>query len=278
MKIIRNLKIEAKEQDILADLFLKKSHRKELLIFCHGFKGFKDWGAWDLVAKEFAEAGYVFLKFNFSENGIGQENLSEFNRLDLFEQNNYSKEIRDLKLLLKEIRKSAFWQEEKLEKIHLIGHSRGGGIAAVVASEEQEIASLITWASIASFDRFGSEENIAQWKQEGSKNFYNSRTQQDMKISFQFYEDYAENKERLNIEACVKNLAKPMLIIHGTADEAVGFSHAQRLKNWKPDAELFLIENANHVFGASHPYCLEKLPQDLNSLVEKSISWLKSGV
>ncbi|MCB0509422.1 MAG: alpha/beta hydrolase, partial [Bacteroidetes bacterium] len=251
MKIIRNLKIEAKEQDILADLFLKKSHRKELLIFCHGFKGFKDWGAWDLVAKEFAEAGYVFLKFNFSENGIGQENLSEFTRLDLFEQNNYSKEIRDLKLLLKEIRNSAFWQEEKLEKIHLIGHSRGGGIAAVVASEEQEIASLITWASIASFDRFGSEENIAQWKQEGSKNFYNSRTQQDMKIAFQFYEDYAKNKERLNIEACVKNLEKPMLIIHGTADEAVGFSHAQRLKNWKPDAELFLIENANHVFGAS---------------------------
>ncbi|MCA9750036.1 MAG: hypothetical protein KC414_13080, partial [Romboutsia sp.] len=67
---------------------------------------------------------------------------------------------------------------------------------------------------------------------------------------------------------------KPQLIIHGTADEAVGFSHAQRLKNWNAKAELHLIENANHVFGAKHPYADNHLPKDLGEVVKISLGWL----
>ena len=55
---------------ILWDLFYEQSNaRLPLIIFCHGYKGFKDWGAWDLVAKAFASAGFCFVKFNFSHNG-----------------------------------------------------------------------------------------------------------------------------------------------------------------------------------------------------------------
>ena len=28
-----------------------------LIIFCHGYKGFKDWGAWNLLAEAFATSG-----------------------------------------------------------------------------------------------------------------------------------------------------------------------------------------------------------------------------
>ena len=43
---------------------------KNLIIFCHGFKGFKDWGPWNLVAEHFAKAGFFFIKFNFSHNFV----------------------------------------------------------------------------------------------------------------------------------------------------------------------------------------------------------------
>jgi predicted alpha/beta-fold hydrolase len=44
----------------------KNTQYKPLIIFCHGFKGFKNWGHFDLIATEFAKQNYVFAKFNFS--------------------------------------------------------------------------------------------------------------------------------------------------------------------------------------------------------------------
>lgn len=275
MKKYNNVVIKNIPQNILADVYFKKKNNKKVVLFCHGFKGFKDWGAWNLVAKKFALAGFVFVKFNFSCNGIGEMELLDFTRLDLFEQNNYSKEIKDVETVLSWIKNDNFWKAIPIEEINLIGHSRGGGIALVSALENLEINKVITWASIGDFDRFGSKENIEEWQKVGFKNFYNSRTKQDMKIAFQFYEDFKKNEARLNIESTCKQLKKPLLIMHGKKDEAVGFSHAQRIKNWKKTAELVLLENANHVFGARHPYKQLELPLELKEVVEKSLVFLR---
>ena len=67
-----------------------------LVIFCHGFKGFKDFGCWDLVAKAFVEAGLAFVKFNFSYNGTTVDDPLNFGDLEAFGQNNFSIELDDL--------------------------------------------------------------------------------------------------------------------------------------------------------------------------------------
>ncbi len=273
MKNYNNIFIKNIPHNISADVYMKKNNNKKLVLFCHGFKGFKDWGAWNLVAEAFAAAGFIFVKFNFSHNGIGLENFQNFTRLDLFAQNNYSKELADVQTVLNWIKNDGFWQDKTVEEINIIGHSRGGGIALVSALETKEICKVATWASIANFDRFGNEENISNWKKEGAKNFYNSRTKQDMKIDFQFYEDYLNCQERLNIEKTCQNLDKPLLVGHGKKDDAVGFSHAQRIKNWQDNAELFLLDDANHVFGAKHPYSVNVLPTDLEMLVKKTLDF-----
>lgn len=41
-----------------------------LIIFIHGFKGFKDWGAHNLFARHFAQQGFRYLKFNLSHSGV----------------------------------------------------------------------------------------------------------------------------------------------------------------------------------------------------------------
>ena len=56
---------------------------KPIVIFCHGYKGFKDWGAWHLVAETFAREGFFFLKFNFSHNGGTIDQPIDFQKINL---------------------------------------------------------------------------------------------------------------------------------------------------------------------------------------------------
>lgn len=273
MKVQKNIKIAQDQHPILADIYYPDKSNAKLVVFCHGFKGFKDWGAWDLVAENFASAGYTFIKFNCSHNGIGQENLQDFTRLDLFFENNYSKEINDLKTVLDWLGSEESIQDLSMDAYYLIGHSRGGGIALQSASNDTRWSKLATWASISDFNRFGDEKTVEEWKALGYRNFYNSRTKQDMKIGVQFYEDYIKNKATLNLQLAANNLDIPYLIVHGKQDEAVGFSHAQRLKKWCPSAKLFLMETANHVFGSKHPNKDRQLPIELAEVCEQTIAF-----
>ena len=48
----KNLVLENKNgRKFLADLYIPdKAEKLPVVIFAHGYKGFKDWGAWDLMA------------------------------------------------------------------------------------------------------------------------------------------------------------------------------------------------------------------------------------
>lgn len=278
MKKILNFSIQHKNNsNLLADVyFLTNNKRKPIVIFCHGFKGFKDWGAWHLVAEKFAQNNYVFLKFNFLNNGIGNTNLDEFTNLEAFKQNTYTKELEDLEMVIECVQQKKLpiaESEYNANEVYLIGHSRGGGIVLTKTAENKHIKKIATWASISTFDRFGNEADILNWKKLGYKNFPNARTGQYMLIDYSFYEDFIQNKERLNLEKTVGKISVPLLLVHGTADEAVGHSHALRLKNWNKNTKLVSIENANHVFGSKHPWTDNFLPKDLEMAVSKTIDF-----
>ena len=54
---------------ILIDVTYKENKKgKRVVVFSHGFKGFKDWGAFNQIAETFAENNFVFVKFNFPNN------------------------------------------------------------------------------------------------------------------------------------------------------------------------------------------------------------------
>ena len=62
----RNIIIQNSEtKPFLADCFYPEIEGKfPLIIFANGYKGYKDWGTFDLMADKFAENGFVFVKFN----------------------------------------------------------------------------------------------------------------------------------------------------------------------------------------------------------------------
>src|ERR1700690_2221662 len=91
----------ADKKPVALDIFFENDEKQRpVVIYAHGFNGFKDWGNFDLIAKKFAAQGYAFVKFNFSHNGTTPEHPEEFTDLEAFGNNNYSKELEDLRLVI----------------------------------------------------------------------------------------------------------------------------------------------------------------------------------
>src|SRR5690606_11206448 len=85
----------------LADAtYVDDQKSKPVIVFNHGFKGYKDWGPFNLMAEKFAEAGFLFIKMNFSHNGTTLHKPAEFADLEAFAQNNFSKELDDTGVLI----------------------------------------------------------------------------------------------------------------------------------------------------------------------------------
>lgn len=254
-----------------------KSNRLPVIFFAHGYKGYKDWGAWHLVAEAFAKAGFIFVKFNFSHNGGTVENPIDFPDLEAFGDNRYSYELFDYKAVFKEI----FNLKLKdclvdANTISCIGHSRGGGATLVFAAQEKRVKNIICWASVSDFgNRF--PKDIENWKKEGVVYVENGRTKQQMPHYFSFYTDYKENKQLIDIPQLSKNIKQPTLIINGTNDAAVTFDEAEQLHQWIEQSELILLDKANHTFGSKHPWEESTLPNDLQNVVNHSIAFIKNN-
>ncbi|WP_374442679.1 alpha/beta hydrolase family protein [Epilithonimonas sp.] len=275
MNLIKQINIILKgSKDFLADAIFPESEEKlPLVIFVHGYKGYKDWGAWELMGEKIAAQGFYFVKFNFSHNGTSLEHPDEFADLEAFGQNNYSKEMDDLETVINHFKNKP---EVNDAKITLIGHSRGGGISIIKASENKSITKLVTLASVCSLSRFPEGKALESWENDGFYFVENARTKQQMPHYFQFFEDYKNNQERFDVEKASKKIDIPALIIHGSADESVRMDHSEKLHQWIGNSKLKIIENANHTFGAKEPWEETSLPKELNSAVEYCIDFFKT--
>ncbi|NQY06333.1 MAG: alpha/beta hydrolase [Flavobacteriaceae bacterium] len=267
------------KKPILTDVFYKNNNQpKSTVIFCHGYKGFKDWGAWDLVAQEFANHNIFFIKFNFSHNGGTIEQPIDFPDLEAFGHNNYIKELDDLQTVIDWIIAAEEFQSEiNQSDISLIGHSRGGGIVTLKASEEKRIRNIISWAGVSDYEsRFPTGEILELWKKEGVAYVENGRTKQQMPHYFQFYTNFMEHKDRLTINKACKKIMANHLIVHGSTDEVVTLSEAESLHKWSEKSELYVIDS-DHTFGAKHPWDVNYLPDSLDTITRKTIEFITHG-
>lgn len=280
MHFERNIHLHSRHgRPFLADICYRQDDRaKPVVIWVHGFMGFKDWGPYNLMAAYFASAGFVFVKFNMSHNGTTVEHPTDFADPEAFGQNNFEKELDDLGTVIDWITSDSCpvaKGERNTDEIYLIGHSRGGGIVTLKAGEDTRVKKIATWAAVNEFGKFWKDDQMDQIRQDGVLYVTNGRTKQQLPVYWQMYENYFNNRERLYIPDVVRRLSIPMLIVHGTADEAVPVSSATEMKEWQPDAELIIMEGSNHVFGGKHPWESETLPTDLHTVIHRTIEFFK---
>lgn len=247
-----------------------------LLLFCHGFKGFKDWGCFPYMFDKFANANIFTVSFNFSLNGVDNEknNPVDFERLDDFARNTFSEELDDLGCVIDYLEEVKDKYNYNFDSLILAGHSRGGGIAILKTAEDKRIKKLITLASVDELNRYG-DETKRMWKERGFVEALNTRTRQKMRMNVSLLEDLENNYSRLNIKDAMKKANVPTLIMHGTEDLAVEKSEAETLYNLcnKDITKLVILEKTGHTFGAVHPFA--GTTPHLEEVIEEIITFSK---
>ena len=254
--MMQQLQIPIDNHSIQADLYKAKGRKKGTILFIHGFKGFKDWGIWPMLGHSLSEKGYSFCSFNTTHNGIGEGNPEEFNRLDLFSLNTYTREVKEARTML------AWLLKEEVEEfpLHVIGHSRGGATAILAGASTTTVDKVVTVGAVADYGFNWSKKYIADWKKNGEQIVINGRTGQVMPLNYIIYKDYEENKKELDIVAAAEALGKKLLLIHGVDDKAVPYEQALQLKKANPEVKVELLPGEDHTLGGFHPYTESALP------------------
>ena len=260
----------AEQKTIYGDItYDDRKTNAPLIIFIHGFKGFKDWGAHNLVARHFAQHGFRYLKFNLSHSGVDPQKPNDVTDMKSFAANTISKEMLDVDLVIKYAIENL-----KVDSVFLIGHSRGGGMAILQAANNPHVKGLVTWSAISSFNSLWKKEQEEGWRKDGKIEVINARTKEKMPLNLTLLEDFEANQQQFDILANAKRINIPWLIVQGDDDINVPFEHAQKLNGANLNSRLVKIEEANHVYGASHPFEKDTLPPQLLQVCGKSLMFL----
>lgn len=259
--------------------YLPDGRPKPVVVFVHGFKGFKDWGHFNVLADYFARQGFVFIKLNLSHNGVVVGGSGDLEDMEAFGHNNFSLELDDLGALLDALHAPGATPlpsaELDLTRLTLIGHSRGGGLVLLKAAEDARVTAVVGWAAINDIDQRWGPDLMQRWQADGVQYIDNARTGQRMPLYYQLAEDYQRHKTRLDIPTLVRTLRQPLLLLHGDQDETLPVQMAHDLQAWQPRAKLVVLPGANHVFGGQHPWEETGLPADAQRVADETIAFLR---
>jgi len=255
--------------------FVDDEKTKPVVVFCHGFKGFKNWGPFPEWGRRLARAGFVSVHVNFSYNGVHRDSPMEFTELDKFADNTFTRELDDLQAVLDAV------DEERLpeapadpDRIGLMGHSRGGGTVILQADRDDRVDALVTWSSVATFvDRF-TDEQIEDWETQGYTEIRNSRTGQVMRLNKGLYDDALAHRDELDVPGAAGRIDVPWLVVHARDDESVDFDAAETLAGATESAELMAAEGG-HTFGGAHPFD-GTVPESLETVWDRTIGFFRA--
>lgn len=247
-----------------------RSAPRPAVLVIPGFKGFKDWGMFPPFAERLARAGFTAVTCNLSGSGV--DDSGEFVWPGRFGANTYSHELGDIRTVVDAMTGGELGFPA-VDSLGLVGHSRGGGMAILTTAGDARIGRLVTWAAIATVDRW-SDEAKESWRRRGSVNIHNSRTGQDFPLGTEVLDDIEQHAHgSLDIPAAAARIRVPWLIIHGEEDETVDPADARVLHTASGGrAELLPIPATGHTFGAAHPW--KGITPALDQVYQATVRWL----
>ncbi len=255
---------------IAVDVHTSDRHlARPAVVILPGFKGFKEWGMFPVLAERIARAGFTAVSVNVS--GCGVNERGEFAYPERFGHNAFTIELRDVHTVLDALEQGTFGIAPTTV-IGLVGHSRGGGIAILAARRDPRIHALVTWAAIATVDRW--LDKAAEWRAAGKLDIVNTRTGQVLPLYVDVLDDIEQHPTELDIQAAAAELTAPWLLLHGSADPAVPLIEARALAAAAAvrPPRFITIEDAGHTFGAVHPFA--GISPDLAQVFDETMKWL----
>ncbi|MDI6803196.1 MAG: prolyl oligopeptidase family serine peptidase [Bacteroidota bacterium] len=234
---------------------------------------FKDWGYFPYIGEKLAQANYCSIVLNYSHNGV-EERRNRITNLEMFAANTVSLELVDIRNVIDSITDGNL--EEfciDTENIFLLGHSRGGANALLIASSDNRIKKLVTWASIAYYDRWTAHQKN-NWRQSGFLSLSKETESHPIRMKIDYLEDLEKNKDKFDLYKAASRINIPWLIVHGTEDLIAKISEAEKLFDLSADAQTQLVKipKVGHLFGTEVP--TNENNNSLNNILQLTINWL----
>lgn len=253
--------------------YLSDGVRLPVVVICHSFMAFKDWGFFPYVADHMARAGIAAVTFNFSLNGV-EGNGTRITQFSKFESNTVSRELHDLATVVDAVGAHGM-NVDNIDRaaVGLAGHSRGGGIAILHAAADTRVRALATWSSISTFDRWTNHQR-SQWRRLGFLPLAKDSAVSPLRLGIGLLNDIESRPQELSVVSAAKRLKIPWLIVHGKADVLVGVAEAERLyeASDKSTTTLFLLDHVGHLYNAATEGGDQY--QTVHGILELTTSWL----
>ena len=213
---------------------------QHIVVLGHGVTGNKDRPFLVELADNLSNAGIPTIRFSFSGNG---------NSDGEFTQSTISKEIGDLASVLDVLDNHT---------ICYVGHSMGGAVGVLSASQDNRIKLLVSLAGMVDTKAFAQREFGDVTPDKGV--MWDEPT-------CPLSQAYMDDLTQINtVVDCASKISVPWLLVHGTEDDVVPIEDSQKIyAQANEPKELFTIEDANHVFS----------DDSLNPMVEKVVDWIR---
>lgn len=212
-----------------------------LLVIGHGVTANKDRAFLVALAEAAAEQGIAALRFSFSGNGDSEGR---------FEDSTITKEVADLGCVLDAVEASGPW------RVAYAGHSMGGAVGVLRASEDPRINALVSLAGMvrtAQFAerKFGEQEPGASLMWDKPECPLSQTFMDDMRL----IGSVLDRAPRI----CV-----PWLLVHGDADTVVPVEDTVDAARAAPDATTVLLPDGDHLFSGDATA----------RMVDETVAWL----
>ncbi len=207
---------------------------RQIAVLGHGVTGNKDRPFVVALAAGLAAAGIHALRFSFAGNGASEGRFADAT---------ITKEVADLGAVL-----------DALDgySVCYIGHSMGGAVGVLRASRDQRIGLLVSLAGMVHTRAFAEREFGDVVPDVGCM-----WDEPDCPLSQAYLDDMAQ------IDTVVERGAEvvvPWLLVHGSEDDVVPLADSRDILAQAGDnAELVVIDRADHVFSEHAPVMVEKV-------------------
>jgi pimeloyl-ACP methyl ester carboxylesterase len=214
---------------------------KNIVVLGHGVTGNKDRPFVVALGEGLAAAGIPALRFSFSGNGTSEGKFTD---------STISKEVDDLGAVLDHL---------KGYTVCYVGHSMGGAVGVLRASEDDRIQLLVSLAGMVHTKAFAQREFGDVTPDEGFM-----WDEPDCPLSQAYMDDLTQINTVVDLSP---QITIPWLLVHGDEDDVVPIEDSHDiLAKTDGQAQLITLEGANHVFSDEHTPVM----------VEKVIAWIKT--
>ena len=219
----------------------------------HGFLGYKDYGMFPALAREFAAAGLVAHRFNLSRSGMTNA-VETFERPDLFELDTWNAQVHDVNAVIDAVAGGTLAGAGL--PVFLFGHSRGGVTSLLTAGrrarEGRPVAGVVTAAAPSACCSFPEDQQRAHMKR-GYTEVVSNRTGQTLRIGRAWLGEQIDDPGGHDVLAHARDARCPLLVVHGADDPTVPASCADQIASASGSGPAVLIEGGDHVFITPNP-------------------------